>query len=72
MKSSMLWRMLQLVAVTFVLSLVVVAVLWTRCGLRGCPDIAHLGEDNLNCATVIKDRSGNELARILPLHHVKI
>ena len=34
--------MLQLVAVTFVLALVVAAVLWARCGLRGCPDIAHL------------------------------
>jgi penicillin-binding protein 1A len=72
MKSSMLWRMLQLVAVTFGLALVVAAVLWARCGLRGCPDIAHLSEDNLNGATVIKDRSGNELARIPPLQHIKI
>ena len=72
MKSSMLWRMLQLVAVTFVVALVVAAVLWVRCGLRGCPDIAHLDEDDLNGATVIKDRSGNELARIPPLQHITI
>jgi len=64
--------MLQLLAVTFVLALVGAAVLWTRCGMRGCPDVAHLGEDDLNGATVIKDRSGNELARIPPLQHVKI
>ena len=68
----MLWRMLQLVAVTFVLALVVAAVLWVRCGLRGCPDISHLSEDNLNGATVIKDRSGNEIARIPPLQQIRI
>ncbi len=72
MKSSMLWRVSQLLAMAFVLALVVVAVLWTRCGLRGCPNIAHLGEDNLSGVTVIKDRSGTELARIPPSQHVRI
>src|ERR1700742_1729768 len=72
MKSSMLWRVSQLLAVTCVLALVAGAVLWMRCGLRGCPDIAHLGEDNLNGVTIIKDRSGNELPRIPPLQHIKV
>ena len=68
----MLRRGSLLLTVTFVLASVAVAVLWTRCGLRGCPDVAHLDDDNLNGATVIKDRSGNELARIPPLQHIKI
>jgi penicillin-binding protein 1A len=71
MKSSMLRRVLQLAAVTLVLTLGI-AVLWTRCGLRGCPNIAHLSEDSLNGTTVIKDRSGNEIARIPPLQHITI
>ena len=71
-KSSMLWRVSRLFAVTLGLALLVGFVLWMRCGLRGCPDIAHLGEDNLNGATVIKDRSGIEIARIPPLQHIKI
>ncbi|HEX4682096.1 MAG TPA: PBP1A family penicillin-binding protein [Gemmatimonadaceae bacterium] len=72
MKSSLLWRVSRLFAVTFVLVLLVAAALWMRCGLRGCPDIAHLAEDNLNGATVIKDRAGNAFARIPPLQHIKI
>jgi penicillin-binding protein 1A len=72
MKSSLLWRVSRLFAVTFVLVLLVGAVLWMRCGLRGCPDIAHIGEDNLNGATVIKDRAGNAFARIPPLQHIKV
>ena len=67
----MLRRVLQLAAVTLVLTLGI-AVLWTRCGLRGCPNIAHLSEDSLNGTTVIKDRSGNEIARIPPLQHIAI
>ena len=70
-KSSMLWRVSQLLAVTFVLALVIVAVLWMRCGLRGCPDISRL-DDNVDGATVIEDRSGNELARIPPQKRVEI
>jgi penicillin-binding protein 1A len=62
----------EVVAGIFVLMLVVGAVLWMRCGVRGCPDIARLGDDNLNGATLIKDRSGNELARIPPLQHIRI
>jgi len=68
----MLWRVSQLLAVTFVLGLIVAAVLWMRCGLRGCPDISRLDEDNLDGATVIVDRSGTELARIPPQKHVEI
>lgn len=72
MKASMVRRVLLLLAVILALALAAVAVLWTRCGLRGCPDIAHLDDDNRNGATIIKDRSGNELARIPPLLHIKI
>ena len=72
MKSSLLWRVLKVFVVTCVLVLLVGAALWMRCGLRGCPDIAHLGEDDLNGATVIKDRAGHEFARIPPLQHIKI
>lgn len=68
----MLWRVSQLLAVIFVLGLIVVAVLWTRCGLGGCPDISRLDEENLDGATVINDRSGNELARIPPQKRVEI
>ena len=68
----MLWRVLKVFVVACVLAMLVGAVLWMRCGLRGCPDIAHLGEDNLNGATVIKDRTGKEFARIPPLQHIKI
>ena len=57
---------------TLVLALVAGTVLWRRCGLQGCPDVAQLGGDNPNGATVIKDRSGNELARIPPLQHINI
>jgi len=71
MKSSMVRRVSLVLAVAGVMALVV-AVLWTRCGLRGCPDIAHLGEKGLNGATVIKDRSGNEIARIPPVTQVAI
>src|SRR5947208_10701142 len=71
MKASM-WRVLQLLAVLLAVTLLVATVLWTRCGLRGCPDIAHLGESDLAGATVIKDRSGNELARIPPVQHIAI
>ena len=59
-------------AVAGVMALVMVAVLWTRCGLHGCPDIAQLGEKSLAGATVVKDRSGNEIARIPPLTQVAI
>jgi penicillin-binding protein 1A len=72
MKSSMLRRASQFLAIALVVACVVGAVFWTRCGVRGCPDIAHLGEDNLSGVTVIKDRSGKELARIPPSQHVKI
>ena len=67
-----MWRVSRLLAIPFALTLVVATVLWTRCGLHGCPDIAHLGEDDLAGATLIKDRSGNELARIPPVQHIKI
>src|SRR5690349_2942961 len=72
MKSSMVWRVSRLLLVAFGLAMVFGAVLWMRCGLRGCPDVWHLGEDNLTGATVIKDRAGNELARIPPLQHIRI
>lgn len=72
MKASRLCRVSQLLAGTFVLVLVIGSVLWVRCGVHGCPDIAHLGDDNLDGATLIKDRAGNELARIPPLQHIKI
>ena len=68
----MVRRVSLVLAVVGVVTLAIVAVLWTRCGLRGCPDIAHLGERSLNGVTVIKDRSGNELARIPPLTQVAI
>src|SRR6478672_3935644 len=71
MKSSMV-RRVSLVLVVVGVALTIVAVLWTRCGLRGCPDIEHLGERSLNGTTVIKDRSGNEVARIPPLTQVAI
>jgi penicillin-binding protein 1A len=72
MRASVLCRVSEVLAGIFVLVLVVGAVLWLRCGVRGCPDIARLGDDNLNGATLIKDRSGNELARIPPLQHIRI
>jgi penicillin-binding protein 1A len=74
MTTSMLRRGSLLLTVTFVLAAAAaaVAVLWMRCGLRGCPDIAHLDDDHRDGATVIKDRSGNEVARIPPLQHIKI
>jgi penicillin-binding protein 1A len=71
MKSSMARRVSLVLAVAGVMALMV-AVLWTRCGLHGCPDVAHLGEKSLNGATIVKDRSGNELARIPPLQQVAI
>ena len=56
-----------MLAVAGVMTLAIAAVLWTRCGLHGCPDVAHLGQQSLSGVTVIKDRSGNELARVPPL-----
>ena len=72
MKSSMVRRVSLVLAVAGVMAVMIVAILWTRCGIHGCPDVAHLGEKSLNGATVVKDRSGNEIARIPPVTQVEI
>ena len=71
-RRSTIWRLARILASTFVLLLVIAAVLWTRCGIRGCPDIGHLDDDSPNGATIIKDRSGLEIARMPPLLRVRI
>src|SRR5579884_3673660 len=71
-KGSTIWRLARILAATFVLLVVVAAVLWTRCGIRGCPDIEHIDDAGPDGATVITDRSGQEVARIPPVLRVKI
>lgn len=71
-KGSVIWRLARILAATFVLLVVVAAVLWMRCGLRGCPDIDNLTDDGPSGATVIEDRAGQEIARIPAVQRVRV
>lgn len=43
---------------------VVLAVLWQRCGLRGCPDVSQLRARIPDEASVILDRDGEEISKL--------
>lgn len=68
----MVWRVTRILAVVSVLVAVAVAVLWSRCGLRGCPNIDHIEDSGPNGATVILDRSGQEVARVPPQQRLDV
>ncbi|MGH7463993.1 MAG: transglycosylase domain-containing protein, partial [Longimicrobiales bacterium] len=54
------------------LLLVVTAVLWHRCGLRGCPDVDMLKGYMPDQASVVVDRNGAEVAKLFVTRRVVV
>jgi penicillin-binding protein 1A len=52
--------------------LVVTAVLWHRCGLRGCPDVDMLRGYMPDQASVLVDRDGAEIAKLFVTRRVVV
>jgi penicillin-binding protein 1A len=48
---------------------VVLALLWHRCGIGGCPNVARLTSYQPGGATVLLDAAGDELANLAPVEH---
>ncbi|HEX4684576.1 MAG TPA: biosynthetic peptidoglycan transglycosylase, partial [Gemmatimonadaceae bacterium] len=66
------WTLARLATATCLPLLAAVATLWHRCGLHGCPDINRLDAYFSVHASVILDRSGQELARLSRAERVKV
>ncbi len=47
-------------------------LLWQRCGLGGCPDVATLTSYQPGGATLLLDRAGQQFADLAPLHHAVV
>lgn len=54
------------------LAALITAVLWQRCGLRGCPDVDELRNYLPDEASVIVDRHGEEIAKLYVTRRVVI
>src|SRR5687767_3775612 len=50
-------------------ALVLCGILWQRCGLGGCPNVARLTSYQPNGATVLLDRNGRPFADLAPVHY---
>ncbi|HEU5209797.1 MAG TPA: PBP1A family penicillin-binding protein [Longimicrobiales bacterium] len=47
----------------------IVALLWHRCGIAGCPNVERLASYQPGGATVLLDRNGQEFADLSPIDH---
>lgn len=52
--------------------LLIVAVLWSRCGIRGCPDVDELRGYMPDEASVILDREGEEVGKLFQVNRTII
>lgn len=63
-------------ALTILIVLAMIAggvwVLWTRCGLRGCPDVALLSGYAPDEASVVVDSDGEELAKLYRVRRIVV
>ncbi|MGH7576926.1 MAG: transglycosylase domain-containing protein, partial [Longimicrobiales bacterium] len=57
-------RLLRWALVALGISVLVFAVLWERCGLRGCPDVNGLRARIPDEASILLDRDGNEISKL--------
>ena len=51
------------------LLLLIFIVLWTRCGLRGCPNIETLAAYQPGGQSILYDARGNQFAELAPIQH---
>ncbi len=58
-------------AVIAVLALLT-AVLWQRCGLRGCPDVDELKGRMPDEASTVLDRNGDEIGKLYVTHRIAV
>lgn len=56
----------------FLFLLVVMAALWERCGVRGCPDVDMLRGYMPDQASVVVDRNGTEIAKLFVTRRVVV
>ena len=56
----------------FLFLLVVLAALWERCGVRGCPDVDMLRGYMPDQASVVVDRNGTEIAKLFVTRRVVV
>lgn len=64
-------------AIVFTLAMVMMAtvvawLLWARCGLKGCPDVARLRGFVPEQASVVVDRSGGELGKLFRIRRILV
>ncbi|HUG41693.1 MAG TPA: PBP1A family penicillin-binding protein [Longimicrobiales bacterium] len=52
--------------IALAVALVVLFIVWQRCGIAGCPDPDRLAAYQPDGAPVVLDRSGSEIARLAP------
>ncbi|HEX9106386.1 MAG TPA: transglycosylase domain-containing protein, partial [Longimicrobiales bacterium] len=53
-------------------TVVVLWLLWQRCGITGCPDVATLNSYQPGGATILLDREGQAFADLAPVHHAVV
>lgn len=60
------------IGVVLSLGLLAFAVLWARCGIRGCPDVAQLRGYIPEEASVVLDRDGEEIGKLFQVNRVVV
>jgi membrane carboxypeptidase/penicillin-binding protein len=67
------WRLIAAAGGAAALAVVVVlGVLWYRCGVRGCPDVDMLRGYMPDEASVVVDRNGEELSKLYVTRRVVV
>ena len=60
------------VLIALSLFVLLLGVLWLRCGLRGCPNVARLTSYQPGGATVLLDADGEQFAELSPVNHAVV
>jgi penicillin-binding protein 1A len=63
------WRRRSWILGGLAIFIVLLGVLWERCGLRGCPNVERLNSYQPGGATVLLDASGEQFADLSPVDH---
>jgi penicillin-binding protein 1A len=60
------------VLVATIAVVILIWLLWQRCGLLGCPDVATLASYEPGGASVLLDRAGHAFGDLAPMHHAVV